>query len=296
MRNRLARWLAATLVVLIGLGLAACESKDRLHLATKPMTEQFILGEMLSLLIERHAGVKVDMTKGVGGGTGNIQPALLAGDFDLYPEYTGTGWAYVLKRPGQPDQKTMFEGLQEGYAKMGLRWSGLYGFNNTYSLAVRKEVAERHNLKTFSDLARVAPNLVFGAEYDFFERDDGYDALSRVYGFIFKRTVDMDIGLKYQALESGRADVIVVFTTDGKLSSTPLVVLQDDKNFFPSYHCATVVREDALKRFPKLWDALSHMDNILTDEEMASLNAAVEDAGRNERDVAREFLTAKGLL
>ena len=297
MRHAMLRFVAFLALTCLVLALGACSrEKETVRIATKPMTEQFILGEMLSQLIETHTGLKVELVKGVGGGTGNIHPALCAGEFDAYPEYTGTGWAYVLKKDGQPEPEVMLSELRSAYAPMGLAWTAVYGFNNTYALAVREEFAREHDVETFSDLASLAPELVFGAEYDFFERDDGYNALSRAYGFAFKRTVDMDIGLKYQALESGKADVMVVFTTDGKLVSSPVRVLKDDKSFFPSYHCATVVRTATLERHPELVSLLARMEQILDDEGMAVLNAAVEEQGQNERDVARVFLQTRGLI
>ena len=279
--------------------LAGCGEKEHtaVRIATKPMTEQFILAEMLGLVIKRYAGLEVEITKGIGGGTGNIHPALVEGKFDLYPEYTGTAWNYVLKHTDKPEPTVMFAQLVQEYSqRFGLHWSGLYGFNNTYSLALREDVAEKHNIRTFSDLARIAPDLILGAEYDFFEREDGFLALGEVYGLRFKKVVDMDIGLKYQALASGKVDVLVVFTTDGKLPDASARVLEDDREMFPTYYCATVVREDALKRFPKLEDALRRMDNILDDATMAALNDEVERKGRNERIVAEEFLKRKGIL
>ena len=142
------------LALFIGLVLlSGCESKkDTIHIATKPMSEQFILGEMLALLIEENSDLHVKITKGVGGGTSNIHPAMVKGDFDLYPEYTGTGWLVILKKDTllPPDQ--LFSELQKEYSReYGLKWVAPYGFNNAYSLAVSNEMAKKYNLKTFSD-------------------------------------------------------------------------------------------------------------------------------------------------
>ena len=164
------------------------------------MTEQYVLGEMLDILIEQDTDLNVEITQGVGGGTSNIQPAMENGEFDLYPEYTGTGWNMVLKKEGLYTED-MFSSLQEEYNDdYDMSWIGMYGFNNTYGLVVRKEITGKYNLKTYSDLKAVSDQLTFGAEYDFFEREDGYDALCVEYGFHFKKTMDMDIGLKYQAI------------------------------------------------------------------------------------------------
>ena len=287
------------LALFIGLVLfSGCESKkDTIHIATKPMSEQFILGEMLALLIEENSDLHVKITKGVGGGTSNIHPAMVKGDFDLYPEYTGTGWLVILKKDTllPPDQ--LFSELQKEYSReYGLKWVAAYGFNNAYSLAVSNEMAKKYNLKTFSDLALYPDLFTFGAEYDFYEINDGYADLCAYYNLKFKKNLDMDIGLKYEAMRSGKIDVINIFTTDGQLSHANLTVLKDDKHFFPSYYCATIVREETLKEHPELERILEKMNGILTDQEMADMNYKVDVEHRTEREVAVEFLKKKGLL
>lgn len=292
MKNRL-------LALFIGLVLlSGCESrKDTIHIATKPMSEQFILGEMLALLIEENSDLHVKITKGVGGGTSNIHPAMVKGDFDLYPEYTGTGWLVILKKDSLLPPGQLFSELQKEYSReYGLKWVAPYGFNNAYSLAVSNEMAKKYNLKTFSDLALYPDLFTFGAEYDFYEINDGYADLCAYYNLKFKKNLDMDIGLKYEAMKSGKIDVINIFTTDGQLSHANLTTLKDDKHFFPSYYCATIVREETLKEHPELERILEKMNGILTDQEMADMNYKVDVEHRTEREVAVEFLRKKGLL
>ena len=211
------------------------------------MPEQYVLGEMLDILIEQDTALEVELTQGVGGGTSNIQPAMESGEFDIYPEYTGTAWNMVLKEEGLYTEDLFEEMEQEYEERYSMQWAGMYGFNNTYGLVVRSEIAEQYGLKTYSDLAAVSDQLVFGAEYDFFEREDGYDALCETYGLSFKETMDLDIGLKYQALNQGRIDVMVVFTTDGQLSASDAVVLEDDRQFYPSYLCGNIIRSEVLR-------------------------------------------------
>ena len=287
------------LALFIGLVLlSGCESKkDTIHIATKPMSEQFILGEMLALLIEENSDLHVKITKGVGGGTSNIHPAMVKGDFDLYPEYTGTGWLVILKKDTLLPLDQLFSELQKEYSReYGLKWVAPYGFNNAYSLAVSNEMAKKYNLKTFSDLALYPDLFTFGAEYDFYEINDGYADLCAYYNLKFKKNLDMDIGLKYEAMRSGKIDVINIFTTDGQLSHANLTILKDDKHFFPSYYCATIVREETLKEHPELERILEKMNGILTDQEMADMNYKVDVEQRTEREVAVEFLKKKGLL
>ena len=284
-------------IIIFGAYFSLNSKKDKtINIATKPMTEGYILGQMLTELIEQDTDLKVNMTNGVGGGTSNIHPAIVKGEFDLYPEYTGTSWEAVLKKEASYDE-SKFDELQKEYKeKYNLEYVNLYGFNNTYGLAVNKDIAEKYNLKTYSDLAKVSNNLIFGAEYDFFEREDGYKELQKVYNMNFKKQIDMDIGLKYQAMKDKKIDVMVIFTTDGQLAISDVVVLEDDKKMYPSYRAGTVVRSEILSKYPELKPVLEKLNNILDDKTMADLNYQVESEGKKPEDVAREYLQEKGLL
>ena len=284
-------------IVIFGVYFSLNSKKDKtINIATKPMTEGYILGQMLTELIEQDTDLKVNITNGVGGGTSNIHPAIVKGEFDLYPEYTGTSWEAVLKKEGSYDE-SKFDELQKEYKeKYNLEYVNLYGFNNTYGLAVNKDIAEKYNLKTYSDLAKVSNNLIFGAEYDFFEREDGYKELQKVYNMNFKKQIDMDIGLKYQAMKDKKIDVMVIFTTDGQLAISDVVVLEDDKKMYPSYRAGTVIRSEILSEYPELKPVLEKLNNILDDKTMADLNYQVESEGKKPEDVAREYLQEKGLL
>ena len=282
--------LAGAMVV----GIAGCakEKEEPIKIATKPMTEQYILGEMLTQLIEEQTGYEVELTKGIGGGTSNIQPAMEKGEFDLYPEYTSSGWIMVLgHEAGEVSDEEMLSKLQEEYEKeFDMTWIGLYGFNNTYAVVTTKEAADQYQLETCSD------QLVFGGNPDYIERADGFPGLSKAYGLNFKAVKDIDIGLKYEALKKGDIDVTNGYTTDAQISRDDVKVLKDDKNYQTNYYCSTVVRKDALEKYPKLEETLELMDGILTDEKMAELNYQVEEEGKDEAEVAKEFLLAEGLL
>lgn len=284
-------------IVIFGVYFSLNSKKDKtINIATKPMTEGYILGQMLIELIEQDTDLKVNITNGVGGGTSNIHPAIVKGEFDLYPEYTGTSWETVLKKENGYDE-SKFDELQKEYKeKYNLEYVNLYGFNNTYGLAVNKDIAEKYNLKTYSDLAKVSNNLIFGAEYDFFEREDGYKELQKVYNMNFKKQIDMDIGLKYQAMKDKKIDVMVIFTTDGQLAISDVVVLEDDKKMYPSYRAGTVIRSEILSEYPELKPVLEKLNDILDDKTMADLNYQVESEGKKPEDVAREYLQEKGLL
>lgn len=293
--------IMAVVAVILCLSIAGgvlinTQQKDTIHIATKPMTEQYILGEMLDILIEQDTDLNVELTQGVGGGTSNIQPAMESGEFDMYPEYTGTGWNMVLKHDGLYTED-LFSELEDEYSeRFNMDWVGMYGFNNTYGLVVRREIAEKYNLKTYSDLKAAAGDLIFGAEYDFFEREDGYDALCETYGLSFGKTMDLDIGLKYQAINQEKIDVMVIFTTDGQLSASDVVVLEDDKQFYPSYVCGNVIRTEVLEKYPELEAVFEKLNGLITDSDMAAMNYDVETENKEPRDVAEDFLRSHNLL
>lgn len=287
-------------ILLAALVMAGCltgcgQKDDTIHMATKPMTEQYILGSMMKTLIEQDTDLTVELTEGVGGGTANIQPAMEKGEFDFYPEYTGSGWNNVLKEESVYDE-SMFDQLQAGYEELDMTWTGMLGFNNTYSLLVTREAAEKYDLHTFSDLAGAAGQLVFGANYDFYERADGFDALCEAYGLTFKDTMDLDIGLKYDAFEQREIDVMNVFTTDGQLSAVDGVVLEDDQGLYPSYMCGFVVRDEVLEEHPELQQVFDKVEGMFTDAEIAEMNYKVETEGQEPEDVATAFLEERGLL
>ena len=256
------------------------EAAAPIKIATKPMTEQFILGEMLKLVIEDTTDYSVELTKGIGGGTNNIMPAMESGDFDLYPEYTSSGYIMVLKHDSDGiSDEDMWKQLQKEYKdKYDMSWIGQYGFNNTYALIVREEAAKKYNLTKTSQLAEVSDELVFGGNSDYIERKD------------------IDIGLKYEALKKGDIDVSNGFTTDAQLSNDNVRVLEDDKHLQVNYFCSNVVRNDTLKSHPGLEEAIMKLDNSITDKEMASLNYKVEVEGKEDVQVAKDYLTEKGII
>ena len=287
------------LLILMGVMMifAGCGEKGTIKIASKPMTEQYILTEIIAQLIEEETDYEVEITKGVGGGTTNIHPALVKGDFDLYPEYTRTAWLNVLKKEVmEKDDDALYAQLQEEYGEMGLTWTGLYGFSNTYGLAVREETAKQYGLSTYSDLAAASGELVFGGNPDYIELETGFPRLCAAYGMNFKDMAQMEIALKYEALKNGEVDVINAFTTDAQLASNNLVLLTDDNVFFETFDAGTVVRKDALEKYPKLQGVLEKLNGLISEAEMQQMNYEVEVDGKEDKEVAREFLEKKGLL
>ncbi len=285
------------MVVAASLLIGCTQEEKKVVVASKPHSEQYILAEIITLLIETNTDIVVEQKMGIGGGTSNIHPALMNGEIDIYPEYSGTGWLFVLKQELVNDSDELYELNKDMYEEQfNLIWLDRYGFNNTYALAMPMNLAEELDVKTYTDLGKVSNQLKFGAEYDFYERDDGYNALSKIYGFNFKEKKELDIGFKYQAIGSKDVDVINAFSTDGLIQEYELRVLIDDKNYFPAYQAATVIRKETLDLYPELENILNLMAGLISDDEMVGMNYKVEKLNEDPKEVAREFLIMKGLL
>ncbi|PKM50209.1 MAG: glycine/betaine ABC transporter substrate-binding protein [Firmicutes bacterium HGW-Firmicutes-7] len=286
------------LFIVMIVSVTGCGKEDKkVTVASKPHTEQYILAEILTQLIEEHTDISVEKKLGIGGGTANIHPAMLKGEIDIYPEYTGTGWLFVLKEELISDPDALYEAVKEKYLEeYGILWLDLYGFNNTYALAIKQTIADELKLETYEDLAKVSGQFIFGANYDFFEREDGYNGLKNTYGFNFKDTKEMDIGLKYEAIASDEIDIINAFSTDGLLKEYDLKVLKDNKNYFPAYQATTLIRKETLDKYPELQEVLNMLAGQISDEEMIQMNYSVEKENKDPKDVAQQFLKEKGLL
>ncbi|KEY19845.1 ABC transporter permease/substrate-binding protein [Kaistella antarctica] len=291
-RNRI---IFPSIVVLI-LSIAAViylnplnsKNSDSLVVASKPTSEQFILGEIIAQTIEDNTDIIVVRKFGIGGGTTNIHPAMISGDLDIYVEYTGTAWLNVLEEKLPPNNQIKFENLNTIYQeKFKLKWLGLLGFNNTYGLAISKSHTQ---ISTYSELAEKCSDFTFGAEFDFFERSDAFPGLKEKYPFQFKKLEEMDINLRYQAFEQGKIDAVDVFTTDAQIKNLNLKVLKDDKNYFPSYEAGIVARQEILEKHPEIEKLLFNLKDKISTEKMQELNYAVEVEKKSPAEVAKNFL------
>ncbi|HLF26552.1 MAG TPA: glycine betaine ABC transporter substrate-binding protein [Anaerolineae bacterium] len=267
-----------------------------IRVGSKDFTEQFILGEMYALLLE-DAGFQVERKLNLGG-TPVAHNALLNGEIDVYPEYTGTGLLTVLKLPAASDAQQVFDTVAKAYQEQfDLVWLDPAPMNNTQALAMTQAGSAQYGVTTISDMVAVADQLIMAGPPEFEEREDGLPGLRTAYGdFQLKSYKAVDPGLRYQALTSGQADVVVAFGTDGEISAFDLIVLQDDKGLFPPYQVAPVVRQQALDNNPRLSEVLNALAPHLTDDVMRRLNYEVSGNGREPADVAREFLVQAGLL
>jgi len=237
------------------------------------------------------------VTKPNLGGSLIVSQALDRGDLDIYAEYTGTALTVHLKEAPMTDPDAVYQKVKQEYeTQKKITWLKPFGFNNTYTLAMTKAQAEKYGIKTFSDLVKQAPNMNLVCEPEFLERQDGYKGLQAAYGLNFKTAKSMDIGLSYDAVRTGKADVNDSFATDGRIAAFNLISLIDDKHFFPPYYAAPIVRDDTLKKHPEIADALNLLAGKLTDEEMQKLNAKVDVDKNDPKAVASEWLKAQGLI
>jgi osmoprotectant transport system substrate-binding protein len=273
----------------------SCSSHKYVIVACKNFTEQLILGEIAAQHIEHRLKQPVYRKFGLGG-TLLAQRGLLSQEIDLYPEYTGTGYTNVLKRPPISDSAAVLNQLRTAYAKWNLEWLDPLGFNNSFALAIRGEDARTRHLETLSDAARDPGGFVLGAGYEFMGRPDGYDILNSAYHIKWVRSPrSMDLGLLYQALAQRQVSLVAGSVTDGVLSVIDAKVLRDDKRVFPPYQACMVVRSEALARWPGLREALGQLTNKIDDSTMRAMNYEVDGKHRQVAEVAKEFLTKKGL-
>ena len=277
---------ALTLLLLTG-----CSQQPEINVGSKNFAEQLILGELVSQHLENtlhvHVRRKLDL-----GGTLLAHKALQAGEIDLYPEYTGTALTAILKQPPDSDPASVLRKVREGYKPWNLEWSDPIGFNNTFAMVVRKEDADARNAHTITEAATFAKGWRLGVGYEFVTRPDGLPGLIGTYRLNIKGSVKtMDLGLLYQALEQGQVDMVAGNGTDGQLSAKPFVVLADDRNYFPPYEAAWVVRAAAYQKFPGLREALAKLH--LTTDQIRELNHELDSKHTPVREIARKFLASR---
>ncbi len=292
------RWMTVLCALLALSLLAGCGggSKGKIIIGSKDFTEQYIVAEMYALLLE-DLGLTVERKFGLAG-TPVAQAAITAGEIDLYPEYTGTGLLVVLKLPKSSDRQAVYDAVAKGYKEQfNLVWLDPAPMNNTQALAVTQEVAAQYGLRTMSDLAKNASELIMIGPPEFDQREDGLPGIKKVYGdFQLKAYLPVEKGLRYKGLVEGDAQVVVAFGTDGEISAYNLVVLEDDKSMFPPYQVAPVIRQEALDANPEIRDVLNALTAKLNDATVQRLNNEVSGNQREPAEVAKEFLVQEGLL
>jgi osmoprotectant transport system permease protein len=263
--------------------------------ASKPFGESYLLAEMFAQLLEAR-GISVERRLGLGA-TEIAFGALRTGAIDVYPEYTGTGLLAILHERPSPDPRAVFAQVSREFeTRFGVRWLPPLGFQNTYAIAVRRETAQRLGLHTLSDLARDGPTLRAGLTPDFIGRDDGLPGLKRAYGLSFREVRALLPAVKYQALAANEVDVIDGYATDGLIARYDLVVLEDDRGFFPPYEAAALVAPGLAERRPAAVAVLTELSGRLSEATMRMLNRRVEVDNEPVASVARDALGTLGLL
>ncbi len=293
------RRIAICLVSLLCFVSASCRKPTKPHLTigSKFFTEQVILAELLAQHIEVRTNIPVERKTNLGG-TLLVHKALLAGDLDLYVEYTGTALTAVLNEsPDNEDAAQIYARVRRQYSeRFNLDLTEPLGFENTFAMVIRGDDAQTLHLHTMSDLAPVAPKWHAGVGYEFLERPDGFRGWSDRYNLHFATPPNvMDLGLLYRALVDHQVDLVAGNSTDGLIDSLHLVALEDDRRYFPPYDAVPIVRRAALEKFPQLRSALADLSGKLTAAEMRHLNAQVDADQRDVAAVVRAFRASKNL-
>lgn len=262
--------------------------------ASKPFAESYLLAEMFAQLLEAR-GFRVNRRLGLGA-TEIAFGALRSGAIDVYPEYTGTGLLAILKEEPQRDARGVFRHVATVFPqRFDVFWLPPLGFENTYAIAVRKETAAQYGLRTLSDLQRAAPRLTAGLTPDFVGRQDGLPGLQREYGLQFRDVRSLLQSVKYSALVAGNVDVIDGYSTDGLIARHALVVLEDDRKFFPPYEAAALVSGRFFREAPGAVAALSELSGRIDQTLMRRLNERLEAGGEPVAQVAAAALRELGL-
>jgi osmoprotectant transport system substrate-binding protein len=279
--------------------LCACSTASRKHVlvvGSKNFTEQVVLGEIVAQHLERRLHQPVERRLNLGG-TLLAHQALINREIDLYPEYTGTALAAVLKQPTDPDPSVVLARVRSAYLRdFHVEWLDPLGIDNSFAMVIRGADAREHHLETLTDAASVAGGWALGVGYEFQQRTDGLASLDAAYHLRWKGSAkNMDLGLLYKAIEQNQVSMIAANATDGLLSKMDLKVLRDDRHAFPPYQVCVAAREDQLQEVAGLRAALLELSGKFTNETMQQLNYRVDGEHLAVAKVAEEFLQGAGL-
>ncbi|MGN7385773.1 glycine betaine ABC transporter substrate-binding protein [Sporosarcina sp. SAFN-015] len=293
MRKKLTSLL---LIAVVASMLSACIliETDSLTLGSRNNTESIILSHVMGQLIENKTDIKVIYKENLGG-SNVVWNAMLNGNLDVIPDYTGTiVVTYYHEEPGTADET--LEATRRLVAEDGIVAFNTFGFNNTYTLALDESKAEELGVVTFSDFAAYSEDFTLGAVFEFIDRPDGLPGFQNEYGLKFDAVKGMDHGIMYRSINAGEVDVINSYTTDGQLQEFDLRVLEDDKSYFPPYHALPLVREETLEEYPEIEEVLKQLEGMIDEEAMQKMNAKVDNDGMMVEKVAKEFLVESGLI
>ena len=283
--------------ILISVFLMSCSSSTKVTIVvgSKDFTEQYILGNMLTLLIEANTNFTVEYNENMASHV--IFAAITTGVVDVYTDYTGTIYGYYLNRSESKDAQEVYDvSARELKEQYDLRMLGKLGFNNTFSIAVRQETAAEFNLRTISDLAKVSSGLIYGGSAEGQSRNDGLPNLKRHYNMTFKEELVFHEDDRYSAIYNNEVQVSEVYSTDPQILEYNLFVLEDDLNYYPPYHGVIIIRNEIAEKHPGLVDVLNKLEGLLTDDIMRGLNYKVYFLNESPRSVAENFLKENNLI
>jgi osmoprotectant transport system substrate-binding protein len=298
MRRAHCRFLCFVYLLYFGYFFSACKQapQSKITIGSKFFTEQVVLAELLAQHIEARTGIPVIRKTNLGG-TLLVHKALLAGELDLYIEYTGTALTTVLNETPQGDSAAVYNRVKQLYAdRFHLEVTEPLGFENTFAMVIRGDDAKNLHLQKISDIVPLAPKWRAGVGYEFLERPDGFRGWSDRYNLHFAESPKvMDLGLIYRALVDHQVDIVAGNSTDGLIDSLGLVALADDRHYFPPYDAVPIVRQSTLAQFPQLRAALADLAGKLSAADIRRLNFAVDAQHQDAATVVRAFRQSKGL-
>ena len=286
------------IITLIIAGLIAFNYQQvpaKIIIGSKNFTEQVILGELLAQHIENHTKLKVDRRFNLGG-TFIAHEAVKAGKIAGYVEYTGTSFTTILKEKPISDPESVYKKVKEYYdQKLKLAVMKPLGFENTFAMIIRGEDAKKWQIKSLSEIGKYTPQIKAGFGYEFLERADGYPGLSKTYNLKFANIKQMELGLMYQALKEKQLDFIAANSTDGLIPVLNLVILEDDKKYFPPYQAIPIFNQEILRKYPELTDTINQLGGKVSTTAIQKMNYQVDNQSQPVGKVVSEWLKSQKL-
>jgi osmoprotectant transport system substrate-binding protein len=290
------RLFSFILVITLAVVTSCRAPKSRIVIGSKFFTEQVVLAELLAQHIEARTGIHVERKTNLGG-TLLVHKAMQAGQVDLYVEYTGTALNAVLNESPNGDSSAVYQRVKQLYGeRFNFEVTEPLGFENTFAMVIRGEEAQQLHLQRMSDLVALAPKWRIGVGFEFLERSDGFRGWSERYNLHFAQQPSvMDLGLIYRALQDHKVDIVAGNSTDGVIDSLHLVILEDDRHYFPPYDAVPIVRRATLEKFPQLRGILTELDGKISGADMRHLNYLVDGEQRDVAAVVREYRQSHNL-
>ena len=285
--------IIVVLIIIAVISMTACggnkNNKNTIRVGSKDFTESLVVAEVYALALE-DAGYQVERNMNIAGSI--IHASITNDEIDLYPEYTGTGLLAILKMDLITDPEEVYRTVKDEYSKQfNITWLDQTQANDSNGLVIRTDLAQEYGIYTVSDLQKHADKIRLASQGEFEYREDGIPGLEKVYGkFNFKSITLYDNGLKYKILENDEADVAPAYTTEGQLTNTDLfTLLKDDKNFWPPYYLAPIVRNEVLEANPEMAEVLNKVSAALDTATVTMLNAKVDVEQLEYEEVAKDF-------